>query len=50
VDLVNGVDREIASLTVCISRATALRAALLSDLLSGNHEIPAAYDELLRAA
>jgi len=30
--------------------ARRLRSALLSDLLSGNHEIPATYDQLLQAA
>ena len=33
-----------------LNRSRRLRNALLSDLLSGNHEIPASYDELLAAA
>ena len=33
-----------------VSSSKRLRSALLSDLLSGDHEIPASYDELLGAA
>jgi hypothetical protein len=33
-----------------ITKSQNLRSALLSDLLSGNHEIPTTYDKLIGAA
>jgi hypothetical protein len=33
-----------------VSNATRMRSGLLSDLLSGKHEIPESYDRLLGAA
>ena len=44
------IDVTIDQLQKSVSSTRILRAALLSDLLSGNHEIPASYDELLGAA
>jgi type I restriction enzyme S subunit len=40
----------IASLGLMIESAKNLRAGLLSDLLSGEHEIPASYDKVIGAA
>ena len=48
--LMNDFDELLLAVEGCLERAHATRAALLSDLLSGNHEIPASYDELLGAA
>jgi type I restriction enzyme S subunit len=50
VEIIRSVDRVISSTEITISNSRNLRAALLSDLLSGNHEIPASYDQLLGAA
>jgi type I restriction enzyme S subunit len=57
VDVVSSVDAYIQALstspsevkvaTDALNSARGLRNALLSDLLSGNHEIPASYDSLL---
>lgn len=57
VDVVSSVDAYIHALSTSPSEAIVatdalysarrLRSALLSDLLSGNHEIPASYDSLL---
>ena len=57
VDVVTSVDTYIHSLTASpseiratldiVSTARRLRSALLADLLSGNHEIPASYDSLI---
>ncbi len=46
----DSIDHAVILITECLANAGNLRAALLSDLLSGNHEIPASYDELLGAA
>ncbi len=50
VDVIESVDGAIASADRAAEDARSLRAGLLSDLLSGDHEIPAGYDELLGAA
>jgi type I restriction enzyme S subunit len=49
VSLLSAVDDEMESATDVFSCTRALRSALLADLLSGDHEIPAAYDSLLSA-
>lgn len=49
-DLIKAVDDEIVVAEAVASRTRALRSALLSDLLSGQHEIPASYDEVLDLA
>jgi restriction endonuclease S subunit len=58
VDLVSSVDAyiqalsssssEIGMTTDALNSARRLRSALLSDLLSGNHEIPDSYDKFLK--
>jgi type I restriction enzyme S subunit len=58
VDLVSSVDTyiqalssssaEIKTTTDALNSARRLRSALLSDLLSGKHEIPDSYDKLLK--
>ena len=48
--LAKSIDESILSTDNAISISKNLRSGLLSDLLSGNHEIPASYDSLLGAA
>ena len=50
VDLIKAVNDEIDTAGAVVNRTRALRSALLSDLLSGKHEIPASYDEVLELA
>jgi type I restriction enzyme S subunit len=50
VDLVSSMDGVIRSAEQVVSDAKLLRSGLLSDLLSGRHEIPESYDRLLGAA
>ena len=49
VDLVAAADSEIGALKAVADQARELRKGLLTDLLSGAHEIPALYDRLLAA-
>ena len=49
-EIMSSLDVVIHSTEQAVLDAKALRCALLSDLLSGNHEIPASYDSLLGAA
>ena len=50
IEIISTVD-EIANRTErVINQAQNLRSGLLSDLLSGNHEIPASYDKLMDVA
>ena len=44
------MDDVIQSTDNAVTDAKNLRSGLLSDLLSGEHEIPASYDSLLGAA
>ncbi len=50
VDVVLSMDEMIQSTERTVVDAQNLRSGLLSDLLSGEHEIPASYDSLLGAA
>jgi len=50
VEIVSSMDEVIQSTEQALIKAKTLRSGLLSDLLSGNHEIPASYDSLLGAA
>lgn len=50
VDLTSSVDSCIYALEDLITSSMSLRSGLLSDLLDGNHEIPASYDRLIGAA
>jgi type I restriction enzyme S subunit len=47
--LFNAVDAHSRQCREVLTRFQHLRSALLSDLLSGNHEVPDSYDELLSA-
>ena len=50
IEIINTVDEVIAHTELTISKAKVLRSGLLSDLLSGEHEIPASYDKVMGAA
>ena len=50
VDIVSSLDEVFSSTERAIIEAKRLRSGLLSDLLSGHHEIPESYDQLLGAA
>ena len=50
VDLMSAAATEVAAAATTAAAARTLRTALLSDLLSGNHEIPASYDRFVEAA
>ena len=50
VEVVTAMDDVISTTEQAIAHAKLLRSGLLSDLLSGEHEIPEAYDRLLGAA
>ena len=50
VEIVSSMDELIQSTEQAVTDAKNLRSGLLSDLLSGEHEIPASYDSSLGAA
>ena len=50
VEIVSSMDDVIQAAERAVVEAKNLRSGLLSDLLSGEHEIPVSYDELLGAA
>ena len=50
VDLISTVDSHTDAIQDQLASSASLRSALLADLLSGNHEIPASYDQLIGAA
>jgi restriction endonuclease S subunit len=50
VELISVFDNQIEVLDSTIAKTKNLRSALLSSLLSGNHEIPTTYDKLIGAA
>ncbi len=50
VDLISSMDDGISATEKLISETKQLRSGLLSDLLSGKHEIPASYDKVMGAA
>jgi restriction endonuclease S subunit len=50
VDLISGFQLTISHLEVSLNKTKTLRSGLLSDLLSGEHEIPASYDKVIGAA
>lgn len=49
VDLISSMDDEISATEKLIKETKQLRSGLLSDLLSGNHEIPESYDKVIGA-
>ena len=50
VGIIQSLDEVLAKSEHAISQAKILRTGLLSDLLSGTHEIPASYDKVIGAA
>lgn len=50
VDLISSIDDVIEKDTLAITEAKNLRSGMLSELLSGEHEIPANYDKVISAA
>jgi type I restriction enzyme S subunit len=50
VEIVNTIDEVISQTELTTSKAKNLRSGLLSDLLSGEHEIPTSYDKVMGAA
>jgi type I restriction enzyme, S subunit len=50
VEIISVFDNQIEALDSTIAKTQNLRSALLSDLFSGNHEIPKTYDKLIGAA
>jgi type I restriction enzyme S subunit len=49
VDVVNDAAQVLETAAAALRKGLVLRAALLDELLSGRHEIPESYDELLEA-
>jgi restriction endonuclease S subunit len=50
VDLISGFELNISQLEESLNKSKTLRSGLLSDLLSGEHEIPANYDKAMGPA
>jgi type I restriction enzyme S subunit len=50
VDLISSMDEGISATERLVSETKQLRSGLLSDLLSGKHEIPEVYDKVMGAA
>jgi type I restriction enzyme S subunit len=49
-ELSSTFDTDISHLGIALEKSKILRSGLLSDLLSGTHEIPASYDKVMGAA
>lgn len=50
VDLIGGFELTVSHTEESLNKTITLRSGLLSDLLTGKHEIPATYDQLIAAA
>jgi type I restriction enzyme, S subunit len=50
VEIISSIDKAVDKTQLTITEAKNLRSGLLSDLLSGNHQIPASYDKVIGAA
>jgi type I restriction enzyme S subunit len=50
VEIVNTIDEVISQTELTTSKAQNLRSGLMSDLLSGEHEIPVSYDKVMDVA
>ena len=48
--IISTIDEVKGKTEIAINEAKRLRSGLLSDLLSGEHEIPASYDKVIGAA
>ena len=49
-ELFNTFDTDISQIVITLEKSKILRSGLLSDLLSGDHEIPLSYDKVMGAA
>jgi type I restriction enzyme S subunit len=49
-DLIEEMDIHASKIREALNRSQNLRSTMLSDLLSGDHEIPASYDKVIGAA
>jgi type I restriction enzyme S subunit len=49
-ELFGAFDANIARLNISLEKTQLLRSGMLSDLLSGEHEIPDSYDKVMGAA
>jgi type I restriction enzyme S subunit len=49
-ELFSTFDTDISQLSIALEKSKILRSGLLSDVLSGEHEIPASYDKVMGAA
>jgi type I restriction enzyme S subunit len=49
-ELFSAFDADISHIGIALEKSKILRSGLLSDLLSGEHEIPASYDTVMGAA
>lgn len=50
IEIISSIDKLADQTQLAITEAQNLRSGLLSDLLSGEHEIPASYDKVIGAA
>jgi len=50
VEIIKSIDDVLGTTSSALSESKKLRTGLLSDLLSGKHEIPASYDKVIGAA
>jgi type I restriction enzyme S subunit len=50
VEIIKSIDDVLSTTSSALSESKKLRMGLLSDLLSGEHEIPASYDKVIGAA
>ncbi len=50
VEIIKSIDDVLSATSSALSESKKLRTGLLSDLLSGEHEIPASYDKVIGAA
>jgi type I restriction enzyme S subunit len=50
VEIIKSIDEVLNTTSCALSESKKLRSGLLSDLLSGEHEIPASYDKVIGAA
>ena len=50
VEIIKSIDDVLNTTSCALSESKKLRTSLLSDLLSGEHEIPASYDKVIGAA
>jgi type I restriction enzyme S subunit len=50
IEIIKSIDNVLSTTSCALSESKKLRTSLLSDLLSGEHEIPASYDKVMGAA